>query len=88
MLGGTEIQGATPVPLNKYDLDAEIAIGSAIIQTVWAWIEGLRMRLKIKRDLGRDATEEDLTSIATWMKVDEIEQRKNLKKAANIDTGK
>jgi hypothetical protein len=27
---------------------------------------------------GREAAEEDLTSIDTWMKVDEVEQRKQL----------
>jgi hypothetical protein len=31
------------------------------------------MRRKIRMDLGRKATKEDLTSIETWMKVDEVE---------------
>ena len=77
VLSGTEIRGASPVPLNKYSVDAEVALGATIVETIWAWIEGFRMRLRIKRDLGRKATETDLASIDTWIKVDEVEQRKN-----------
>lgn len=47
-----------------------------IISVVSAWITGIRMRRKIRKDLGRKATDADLTSIATWMKVDEAEERK------------
>jgi hypothetical protein len=71
VLTGTQIRGASPVPLNKYQVDAEIAIGSIFVETIRAWIAGLRMRLKIKRDLGRKATQADLASIDTWMRVDE-----------------
>jgi hypothetical protein len=85
VLSGTEVRGASPVHVNKYSVDAEIAVGSIIVQTIWAWIEGLRMRLKIKRDLGRKATRADLTSIDTWIKVDEVEQRKDLDKPTGID---
>lgn len=73
VLTGTEIHGARPLRVSKNSLDAEIAIGSIIVQTIWAWIEEIRMRLKIKRDLGREATQADLVSIDTWMKVDEAE---------------
>ena len=86
VLSGTEIRGATPVHVSKYSLDGEIAISSIIVQTIWAWIERFRMRLKIKRDLGRETTEADLTSIDTWMKVDEAEQRKNSEKPAGTDS--
>jgi len=47
-----------------------------IISVVSAWITGVRMRRKIRKDLGRKATNLDLTSIDTWMKVDEVEERK------------
>ena len=47
-----------------------------IISVVSAWITGVRMRRKIKKDLGRKATDADLTSIDTWMKVDEVEEQK------------
>jgi len=43
--------------------------------TIGAWITAFRMRRRIKRALGRNATETDLTSIGTWMKVDEAERR-------------
>ena len=85
VLTGTEVRTDTPPPLNKYDVEPEIELGSAIVQTVCAWIEGIRMRLKIKRDLGRKATEADLTSIATWIKVDEVEHRDAPDKQASID---
>jgi hypothetical protein len=35
------------------------------------------MRQRIKKDLGKTVDEGGLTSIATWMKVDEVEQKKN-----------
>jgi len=76
VLSGAEVRGASPVPLDKFHVDAEIAAGSTIVETIWGWIEGIRMRLKIKRDLGREATQTDLASIDTWMKVAEEERRK------------
>lgn len=39
------------------------------------WIVAHRMRRQFKKDLGRRATDADLTSIEAWMKVDEVEQR-------------
>jgi hypothetical protein len=75
VLSGAEIRGGSPVPLNRYQLDGIIALISIIVETVWAWIAGIQMRVKIKRDLGRKATEADLSSIETWIKVDEVEQQ-------------
>jgi hypothetical protein len=46
-----------------------------IVSVVSTWVVGVRMRRRIKRDLGRKATETDLTSLDTWMEVDEEEQR-------------
>ncbi|MHB8640292.1 MAG: hypothetical protein ACYDBL_10880 [Candidatus Acidiferrales bacterium] len=43
--------------------------------TVSTWIVGFRMRRKIRRVLGRKATDTDLTSITTWMEVDEQEDK-------------
>jgi hypothetical protein len=56
-----------------------------IISVVSAWITGVRMRRKIRKDLGRKATNLDLTSIDTWMKVDEIERRKKQNSPLNPD---
>jgi hypothetical protein len=50
--------------------------GLIIIFTLLSsWIIGIQMRRKIRRDLGRKATELDLTSVDTWMKVDEVEEQ-------------
>jgi hypothetical protein len=42
-----------------------------------SWIVASRMRRRIKDDIGKTADEGDLTSIETWMKVDEVEEKKN-----------
>ena len=51
----------------------DIAVLIIIFTSISSWIIGIQMRRKIRRDLGRKATEEDLTSIDTWIKVDEVE---------------
>ena len=71
VLTGAEVHGGSPVP--RYEQPE--ALISTIVETVWAWIAAIRMRMKIKRDLGRKASETDLTSIDTWMKVEEVEQQ-------------
>src|SRR5258708_11117949 len=48
----------------------------SLITIISSWIIGTRMRRRIKKDLGRKANEKDLTSIETWMKVDEVEEKK------------
>ena len=60
-----------PWRVGRYDLAATIIIYTSVS----SWIIGVRMRRKIKRDLGREATDADLTSINTWMKVEEVEQQ-------------
>ena len=75
VLTGSEVRGATPVRVSNWSFDAEIGLISVIAATVLAWIAGIGMRLKIKRDLGRKATGADLSSLDTWTKVDEVEQR-------------
>lgn len=91
VLSGYEVRGATPVSLNQQfgpNAEAEVAVGATVFNTIWAWIEGLRMRLKIKKDLGRNATQADLSSIDTWMKVDEVEQRNRAEKPPNLGCGR
>lgn len=46
-----------------------------ILSVISASVTGLRMRRKVRRVLGRKATEGDLTSINTWMEVDQEERR-------------
>jgi hypothetical protein len=52
-----------------------IALIIAGVTAVSTWIIGIQMKRKIKKDLGRKATESDLTSIDTWMKVEEEEEK-------------
>jgi hypothetical protein len=63
----------------------DVAALTIIATTVLAWIIGIQMRRKIRKDLGRKATDADLTSIDTWMKVDEIEQRNANDRPPNPD---
>jgi len=49
-----------------------IVVAFSVIST---WVVGIQMRRKIKKDLGRKATDSDLTSIDTWMKVEEVEEK-------------
>ena len=54
-----------------------IALVIAGVTTISAWIIGIQMKRRIKKkDLGRKATEGDLTSIDTWMKVEEEKEKK------------
>ena len=55
--------------------------GLALFTMIASWIIGIRMRRRIKRDLGREAKEADLGSIDTWMKVDEVEEKKDPSRA-------
>ena len=60
-----------------YNLKLTVFLIISLITIVSSWIIGIRMRRRIKKDLGRRANERDLASIETWMKVDEIEDKKN-----------
>jgi hypothetical protein len=72
------LQGGGPYEL-VYDLClhllgcAAIFLGITII-VISSWSVSVRMRGRIKKDLGGAAYEGDLTSIATWMKVDKVEE--------------
>jgi hypothetical protein len=44
------------------------------VTTVAAWIAAIRSRRRIGRALGRKPSHQDLTSLTTWMKVDEAER--------------
>ena len=48
------------------------------VSTVSAWIMAFRMRRRIKRALGMQAGGAQLTSLNTWMRVEEAERRKPL----------
>jgi hypothetical protein len=48
-----------------------------VIALVTAWVAKRRMRRRVKMDLGETADDNNLLSIQTWMKVDEIEKNRN-----------
>jgi hypothetical protein len=48
---------------------------NAIWLTVSGWIVSLRARRRMKKSLGRNATDLELASLKTWMRVEEAEQR-------------
>jgi hypothetical protein len=60
-----------------------ILVVFTIVTTVSAWITALRMRRRIRRSLGRKASDAELISINTWMKVNEAEQRNEETKPIN-----
>jgi hypothetical protein len=51
-----------------------VLVGTAIS----AWVTALRMRRRAKKALGRGIKGGELTSINTWMKVEEAEKRRPL----------
>jgi len=55
-----------------------VALTAIVVTSVWAWIIGVRMRRRIRRALGHDARNEvELTSLNTWMKVEDEEERRS-----------
>ena len=55
--------------------DGLSGITKAIVMTVSEWIVTLRVRRRMKKSLGRSATDLELASLKTWMRVKEAEQR-------------
>lgn len=53
-----------------------IALVVIAATTIASWILGGRMRRRIKKTLGREVTNEmELTSLKTWMDVENVEHR-------------
>jgi hypothetical protein len=50
-------------------------VTKAIWITISGWIITLRARRRMKKSLGRNATDLELASLKTWMRVAEEEQR-------------
>jgi hypothetical protein len=50
-------------------------VGFAIALTVSGWIVTVRVRRRMKKSLGRKATDLELASLNTWMRVEETEKR-------------
>jgi hypothetical protein len=45
------------------------------VTTIAAWITAFKMKRRMRRALGSEISDTQLTSIATWMKVDEAEHQ-------------
>ncbi len=59
-----------------FDLfDALIGLAAVIALTVSGWVVTKRVRRRMQKSLGREATDLDLASLKTWMKVEEREQQ-------------
>jgi hypothetical protein len=56
-------------------ISALYVLSFAIALTVSGWIVTIRVRRRMKKSLGRKATDLELASLKTWMKVEEAEQR-------------
>jgi len=54
--------------------DTQIGIVGLIALTVSGWIVSLQVRRRMKKSLGRKATNLELASLNTWMRVAEAEQ--------------
>jgi hypothetical protein len=54
---------------------SDAAVIVILFTVISGWVISLKMRRRIRKSLGRKATEEDLTSIDTWMKVEEVEEK-------------
>ena len=52
-----------------------VFLAIVVVTTVSAWITASRMRRRLKRTLGIHASETELSSIGTWMRVSREEQR-------------
>jgi hypothetical protein len=50
-------------------------LAAVIAATVSGWIVTVQVRRRMKKSLGRSATDLELASLTTWMKVEETEQR-------------
>ena len=47
-----------------------------LVTSVWAWVLKLKMRRRIKRALGTSVdSESELTSLNTWLRVEDAEER-------------
>lgn len=51
-----------------------IAIAIMIVTGISAWLVTIRTQKRMKGSLGRKATDLEMVSLSTWMRVDEIER--------------
>ncbi len=56
-------------------IDTLYVLAAVIAATVSGWIVTMQVRRRMKKSMGRRATDLELASLKTWMKVEEAEQR-------------
>ena len=61
--------------INIETIQVMIKIVVLIAALISTWILGIRLRRRIRKALGRKVEEIDLTSIRTWMAVEEAEKK-------------
>jgi hypothetical protein len=57
------------------DIDTLFEFGAGIALTISGWIVTMRVRRRMKKSLGRRASDLELASLKSWMRVEEAEQR-------------
>jgi hypothetical protein len=57
------------------DIDTLFEFGAVIALTISGWIVTMRVRRRMKKSLGRRASDLELASLKSWMRVQEAEQR-------------
>jgi len=55
--------------------DTLVEFVAVIALTISGWIVTIQVRRRMKKSLGRSATDLELSSLKTWMKVEEREQQ-------------
>ncbi len=69
-------RGRDCIEMNGRRVNGIVALVTIVVSNLSAWILGLRMRGRIGRALGKDVKSEmELTSLNTWMKVEDEEER-------------
>jgi hypothetical protein len=58
-------------------LDGLVGFGAVIALTVSGWIVTVQVQRRMKKSLGRRASDLELASLKTWMRVEEAEQRED-----------
>ena len=59
-----------------FDLfDALVGLAALIALTVSGWMVTKKVRRRMQKSLGREASDLELASLKTWMKVEEREQQ-------------
>jgi hypothetical protein len=67
------VRSSDALPHPNLDFFFHVAL---VVAPIIAAIGTYRMRGRIRKNLGRDATEADFTSLNTWMKVEEVERER------------